>query len=51
MYLRPVDMRFGYEDTFKIMSPDAYETLLWDAMANDATLFSARIRSRPRGRC
>jgi glucose-6-phosphate 1-dehydrogenase len=39
MYLRPVDMRFSYEDTFKIMSPDAYETLLWDAMRNDATLF------------
>jgi glucose-6-phosphate 1-dehydrogenase len=39
MYLRPVDMWFSYEDTFKIMSPDAYETLLWDAMANDATLF------------
>ena len=39
MYLRPVDMRFSYEDTFQKMSPDAYETLLWDAMRNDATLF------------
>ena len=39
MYLRPVDMRFSYEEAFKKPSPDAYETLLWDAMANDATLF------------
>ena len=39
MHLRPVDMRFSYEDTFKKASPDAYETLLWDAMANDTTLF------------
>ena len=39
MYLRPVDMRFSYSDTFKKPSPEAYETLLWDAMANDATLF------------
>ena len=41
MYLRPVDMRFSYEDTFKKASPDAYETLLWDAMANDTTLIHA----------
>jgi glucose-6-phosphate 1-dehydrogenase len=39
MYLRPVDMRFGYQDTFRQPSPEAYETLLWDAMTNDATLF------------
>ncbi len=39
MYLRPVDMRFNYEDAFQKASPGAYETLLWDAMANDATLF------------
>ena len=39
MYLRPVDMRFSYQETFHKSSPDAYETLLWDAMANDATLF------------
>jgi glucose-6-phosphate 1-dehydrogenase len=39
MYLRQVDMRFSYEGTFQKMSPDAYETLLWDAMRNDATLF------------
>ncbi len=39
MHLRPVDMRFSYEETFRQASPDAYETLLWDAMRNDATLF------------
>ena len=39
MYLRPVDMRFSYEETFQTASPDAYETLLWDVMTNDATLF------------
>jgi len=37
--LRPVDMRFSYEDSFKVPSPDAYETLLWDVMIGDATLF------------
>jgi glucose-6-phosphate 1-dehydrogenase len=39
MVLRPVEMRFRYEDTFAIPSPDAYETLLWDVMNNDQTLF------------
>jgi glucose-6-phosphate 1-dehydrogenase len=39
MYLRPVDMRFSYEETFKKASPNAYETLLWDALVNDTTLF------------
>ncbi len=37
--LRPVDMRFGYRESFAAPSPDAYETLLWDVMKNDATLF------------
>ncbi|HTH47202.1 MAG TPA: glucose-6-phosphate dehydrogenase, partial [Candidatus Limnocylindria bacterium] len=37
--LRPVDMRFNYRDSFAAPSPDAYETLLWDVMENDATLF------------
>jgi glucose-6-phosphate 1-dehydrogenase len=32
-------MRFCYEDVFKFTSPDAYETLLWDVMMGDATLF------------
>jgi glucose-6-phosphate 1-dehydrogenase len=39
MQLRPVDMRFSYRDSFAAPSPDAYETLLWDVMKNDATLF------------
>jgi len=37
--LRPVDMRFSYDDAFNIPTPDAYETLLWDVMVGDATLF------------
>ena len=39
MRLRPVDMRFDYRESFAAPSPDAYETLLWDVMKNDATLF------------
>ena len=39
MKLRGVDMRFNYQEAFRTSSPDAYETLLWDVMINDATLF------------
>ena len=39
MSLRTVEMQFNYQDTFAARSPDAYETLLWDVMKNDATLF------------
>ena len=39
MLLRPVEMRFRYSDTFTTPSPEAYETLLWDVMNNDQTLF------------
>ena len=39
MLLRPVEMRFSYRDSFATPSPDAYETLLWDVMNNDPTLF------------
>ncbi len=39
MQLRPVDMRFYYRESFDAPSPDAYETLLWDVMKSDATLF------------
>lgn len=39
MQLRPVNMRFSYRESFAVSSPDAYETLLWDVMKNDATLF------------
>ena len=39
MLLRPVEMRFRYQESFGVPSPDAYETLLWDVMNNDPTLF------------
>ena len=39
MRLRQVDMRFSYREAFKIPSPPAYATLLWDVIVNDATLF------------
>jgi glucose-6-phosphate 1-dehydrogenase len=39
MRLRPVDMRFGYQETFRAASRDAYETLIWDIIRGDATLF------------
>ncbi|MCC6443606.1 MAG: glucose-6-phosphate dehydrogenase [Armatimonadetes bacterium] len=39
MRLRQVGMRFSYCETFQKPSPDAYETLLWDVMTGDATLF------------
>jgi glucose-6-phosphate 1-dehydrogenase len=39
MLLRPVEMRFNYQDSFAVPSPDAYETLLWDVMNHDPTLF------------
>jgi len=37
--LRPVDMRFSYQEAFGCDTPDAYETLLRDLMVGDATLF------------
>ncbi len=39
MRLQPVEMRFNYAETFRIPTSDAYETLLYDVMAGDATLF------------
>jgi glucose-6-phosphate 1-dehydrogenase len=39
MHLRSVQMQFNYQDAFASSSPDAYETLLWDVMRNDTTLF------------
>ncbi len=39
MHLRSVEMQFNYQDAFAARSPNAYETLLWDVMKNDATLF------------
>jgi glucose-6-phosphate 1-dehydrogenase len=39
MRLRSVETQFNYQDAFATRSPGAYETLLWDVMKNDATLF------------
>lgn len=39
MHLRTVAMKFNYQETFAARSPEAYETLLWDIIKNDATLF------------
>ena len=39
LHLSPVDMHFSYQEAFKSKSPEAYETLLADVMAGDATLF------------
>lgn len=39
MRLSPVEMRFCYQDAFKVTPPEAYETLLLDVMLGDATLF------------
>ncbi len=36
--LRPVPLRFGYEDAFGSL-PDAYQTLLRDVLEGDQTLF------------
>ncbi len=39
MLLEAVDMNFDYQDSFDGESPEAYETLLLDAMQGDSTLF------------
>ncbi|MHC4942887.1 MAG: glucose-6-phosphate dehydrogenase, partial [Planctomycetota bacterium] len=39
MRLRPVDMKFTYAEAFDAPEPEAYETLLFDAIRGDATLF------------
>lgn len=39
MLLNPVDMLFDYSDSYTSGTPEAYETLLLDAMLGDATLF------------
>lgn len=40
--MEPVKMNFHYRDSFGKTSPEAYERLLLDAMAGDATLFARR---------
>jgi len=39
MILSPVDMVFNYQDEYNGEEPEAYETLLYDVMEGDATLF------------
>jgi glucose-6-phosphate 1-dehydrogenase len=39
MRLQTVNMDFFYGDQFKQQPPEAYETLLYDVMAGDSTLF------------
>lgn len=39
MHLKPVEMDFTYRDSFAEQSPEAYETLLLDALEGDATQF------------
>lgn len=39
MTLNPVDMVFNYDGTYEEETPEAYETLLLDAMKGDQTLF------------
>ncbi|MBA2632212.1 MAG: glucose-6-phosphate dehydrogenase [Chloroflexi bacterium] len=40
MQIRTVNMDFRYGSSFAVDSPDAYETLLLDAMVGDASLFT-----------
>jgi glucose-6-phosphate 1-dehydrogenase len=40
--LQPVKMDFRYQTAFRKSSPEAYERLLLDAMAGDATLFARK---------
>jgi glucose-6-phosphate 1-dehydrogenase len=42
MRLRPVRMHFSYDSEFGAYTPEAYERLLLEAMAGDATLFIRR---------
>ncbi|MBS1737159.1 MAG: glucose-6-phosphate dehydrogenase [Bacteroidetes bacterium] len=39
MILNPVDMVFNYKDAYNGEEPEAYETLLYDVMDGDSTLF------------
>ena len=39
MHLQAVEIRFSYQETFAAGPPNAYDTLLWDVIKNDPTLF------------
>jgi len=43
--VRPVRMHFSYDSEFGAYTPEAYERLLLEAIAGDATLF-IRVRGR-----
>jgi glucose-6-phosphate 1-dehydrogenase len=51
MHLQTVEMQFNFQDTFAARSPDAYETLLWEMMKNDATLFMRADQLEAAGGC
>ena len=38
--VKPVDMKFSYQETFGAEPPEAYQRLLLDSLAGDATLFT-----------
>ena len=42
LIIRPVRMQFGYDSAFGAYTPEAYERLLLEALAGDATLFIRR---------
>ncbi len=42
LHIRPVRMHFSYDSEFGSYTPEAYERLLLEAMAGDATLFIRR---------
>ncbi|MDD5277153.1 MAG: hypothetical protein PHR16_13850 [Methylovulum sp.] len=42
MQVANVRMDFSYQQAFKLRIPEAYETLLLDALCGDATLFTRR---------
>ena len=39
MVLNPVNMLFDYYNSYEAVAPEAYETLLFDIVMGDATLF------------
>jgi glucose-6-phosphate 1-dehydrogenase len=39
MNIKPVALDFNYKTAFKVEAPEAYERLIYDAMAGDQTLF------------
>ena len=39
MHLNPVNMLFDYYSSYAAVAPEAYETLLYDIIIGDATLF------------